>query len=302
MKGEMVRRLGPAAALALCGGCASLVVNAAADALSGTGDVFASDDDPQLVRQALPFALKAGEGLLQEEPEHTGLLLTLAAGFTQYAYAFVQADAEALDVTDPKAAEAIFARTRRLYARAREYGLRALEVRHPGFRAAFEADRDAAVAALSTGDVPFVYWTAAAWAALIAISKRDLAVVAGLRDMETLMTRALALDEAFDSGAIHELFISYDAGRPEGAGGGVARARQHFERSLQLCDGKKVGPLVSWAATVSVGAQDRAEFETLLERVLSFDVDQAPRFRLANSIAQERARRLMARADDLFVE
>jgi hypothetical protein len=298
----VLRRLGPAAALVLSTGCAGLVTNAAADALSNAGAAYASDDDPQLVREALPFALKAGEGLLLEEPQHTGLLLALAAGFTQYAHAFVQADAEALDVTDPRAAEAIFARTRGLYSRARDYGLRALEVRHPGFRAALEADRDAAVAALAAEDVPFLYWTAAAWAALINISKRDLAVVAGVPSMETLMTRALVLDETFDSGAIHEFFISYDGGRLEASRGGVARARQHFERSMQLCDGKKVGPLVAWAETVAVGAQDRAEFEAMLERALSFDVDRAPRFRLANRIAQEHARRLMARADDLFVE
>jgi hypothetical protein len=52
------------------------------------------------VGQALPFSLKLVEGLLAESPEHRGLLLTAASGFTQYAYIYVQQDAEMLEKQD----------------------------------------------------------------------------------------------------------------------------------------------------------------------------------------------------------
>src|SRR2546427_12543180 len=83
------------ASLAFCA-CSrrALASKAMADALSGTGSGFASDDDPELVREAVPFALKTMESLLPEQPEHVGLLTALASGFTQYGYAFVQQDAD----------------------------------------------------------------------------------------------------------------------------------------------------------------------------------------------------------------
>src|SRR5690349_8134336 len=68
------------------GGCVSQIAsNGLADALSGTGDTFASDDDPQLIREAAPFSLKLMESVLAETPRHRGLLTTTSRSFTEYA-------------------------------------------------------------------------------------------------------------------------------------------------------------------------------------------------------------------------
>src|ERR1041385_2937044 len=107
-------------------------LNQAADALAGSGTAFASDDDPDLIRAAAPFSLKLMESLLAENPRHPGLLAAAASGFTQYAYAFVQQDEDEAEPRDLTAAEALRARANRLYLRAKGYGLRGLEVRHPG--------------------------------------------------------------------------------------------------------------------------------------------------------------------------
>jgi predicted anti-sigma-YlaC factor YlaD len=48
--------------------------------------------------------------------------------------------------------------------------------------------------------------------------------------------------------------------------------------------------------------QDRAEFASLLKRALDVDVDARPEWRLANLVAQRRARWLQTRVDQLFVE
>ena len=65
-------------------GCSiqKFAVNKLGDALSDSGSTYASDDDPQLVADALPFSLKLMESLLEQSPEHTGLLLACASGFT----------------------------------------------------------------------------------------------------------------------------------------------------------------------------------------------------------------------------
>ena len=48
--------------------------------------------------------------------------------------------------------------------------------------------------------------------------------------------------------------------------------------------------------------QDRAEFESLLEKAMAVDLDAAPEQRLANLIAQRKARFLLDNADELFLE
>ena len=284
-------------------GCRSIAVGAMADAVSGSGGVYGKDPDPELVKAAVPFGLKTMEGLLQEKPTHEGLLTSLASGFTQYGYAFVQQDAEAAEIEGRNAeARTGRERARGLYLRAREYGLRGLEVRHAGLSASLRGVKgaEAALAAATREDVPLLYWTAAAWGAAIAAGKDRMDLVAELPAPVAMMRRALALDETFDDGAIHEFFVAYEASRSEAQGGGPAVARMHYQRALAISGGKKLAAHVSFAESVLVQSQDRAEFTRLLREVLQADPAVEPRLTLSNVLAQRRARLLLAHLDDLF--
>ncbi len=269
--------------------------------MSSGGQIFSADDDPELVREAVPFALKAEEYVLAQEPSHRGLLTSLSRGFTQYASAFVLQDA--LEEKDRESADAGVERARRLFLRAKEYGMRGLEAAHPGFAKRLFADPKGAAEMANREDVPLLFWTSASWSLLISLSGDDPHMLADLPRPEALMRRALALQEDYDHGAIHEYFIAFEGGRPEAMGGSLAKARRHFERSLELGGGRKISPLVTFAETVSVRAQNREEFLRLLSRALSFDArGEAPEFRLANLLAQRKARWLAGRVDDLFLE
>lgn len=284
-------------------GCSprAYVLGRVADGISDGGEVFATDDDPDLVREAVPFALKAEEALLEHQPDHRGLLSSLCRGFTQYASAFVWQDA--LEEEDLVRAAAGRKRAGRLFLRAKEYGLRSLEAAHPGFRERLGKDPGGAVSMTGRRDVTLLFWTAASWSLAIAASGGDPAMLADLSRCESLMRRALALEEDFDHGAIHEYFIAFEGGRPEAMGGSLARARNHFERAMELGGGKRLSPMVTFAETVSVRTQNRKEFLALLARVLAFDArGEAPESRLANLLAQRKARWLAGRVDDLFLE
>jgi len=288
----------------LAAGCSinRYAVNKLGDALAGSGTTFASDDDPELVGQAIPFSLKLMESLLATAPEHRGLLLAAASGFTQYAYAYVQQQADSLEDPDPARATELRARARRLYLRARNYGLRGLEARHAGFAARLRADPRAAVGAATVTDVPGLYWTAAAWGAAIAVSKDQPDLVADQPLVEALIDRALELDERYDDGAIHGFLISYELSRQGARGDPIERARAHFDRVVSLTGGQLASPYVSLAEGVSVSRQDRREFESLLHQALAIDPDAKPEWRLVNIIMQRRARWLLSRADQLFLE
>ena len=278
-----------------------MAVNKVGDALAGGGTTFASDEDPELVKAAVPFSLKLMESLLNENPRHEGLLLASATGFTQYGYAFVQEDADEMEDKDLVAAEEMRGRARRLYLRARNYGLRGLEVRHKRFEKALRANAKTVVSAANAKDVPLLYWTAISWAAAISLSKDNPDLIAELPCVEAMMNRALALNEAFDYGAIHVYFITYEMSRSGGTGDPATRSRQHFERALALSGGQQAGPMVSFAEAVCVQKQDLKGFETLLHQALAIYPDLKPEWRLANLVMQRRAKWLLSRTDQLFL-
>lgn len=273
----------------------------AADALAQSGSTFASDDDPELVQAAAPFSLKLMESLLVETPNHVGLLTAAASGFTQYAYAFVQQEADELEAQDLAAAEAKRARARRLYLRAQRYGLRGLEVKHAGFAKALLANPKLTVHAATKADVPLLYWTAAAWASAISLAKDNPELVGQIPAMEALIDRALELDESYGDGAIHAFLISYEMSRPGVPGDAAARAREHFERAVKITAGKDASPFVALAEAVTIQKQDVKEFESLLARALAIDPRADPERRLVNTVMQRRARWLLSRKADLFL-
>ncbi len=288
----------------LGGGCSvkRFAVNRVGNALAGSGTTFASDDDPELIRQAAPFSLKLMESVLADTPRHRELLLATTRGFTQYAYAFVQLDADETEPRDVAAAEAMRTRARRLYLRARDYGLRGLEVNHPGFGRALQEDPKTAVRVTKRRDVPLLYWTAASSGAAIAVSKNRPELVADQPQVEAMIDRALELDESFEDGAIHVFLISYEMARRGVAGNAAERARKHFERAMELSGGQLASPLVAYAEDVCVQQQNRAEFTSLLQQALAIDVNARPHWRLENLIMQQRAQWLLSRTDELFVE
>jgi len=288
------------ALLAVAPGCSvrQMAASSIGDALAGGGDAYAADDDIDLIGAATPFGLKTIESLLGTVPEHRGLLLAAARGFTQYAYVWVQMPAEEMEEHDVRAAYAQHARARRLYLRARDYGLRGLGLT----REAMRADPAAALSRATREDVPLLYWTALAWGAAISLSKDDPAIIAGLPAVDALVRRAAELDIDWDSGALRSFLIGYELNRPNAARDAVALARRHFERAVELSGGQQAGPYVSLAESVAVARRDRREYESLLRQALAVDPDRRPEWRLANLVMQRRARWLLARAGTQFPE
>jgi predicted anti-sigma-YlaC factor YlaD len=279
----------------------TMAVNRLGDALAGGGTTWSSDDDPDLIGEALPFSLKLMESLLAESPAHRGLLLATASGFTQYSYGWVQQEAEFAEDDDFETAEYLRQRARRLYLRARDYGLRGLEVRYPGIGGELRMNAPAAAARLRRDDVPLAYWTAASWALAISLSKDQPALLADLPAVEALIDRAVVLDESWESGALHSFLISYESARAGVAGDPAERARTHFERAVELSRGMMASPYVSYAEAVAIPAGDLEAFQRLTDAALAVDVDAAPEWRLQNTIAQRRAEWLRSRLDRLFL-
>lgn len=285
-------------------GCATMkrvAINKLGDSLAASGTTFASDDDVELVGQAVPFSLKLIESLLAESPNHAGLLAAAARGFTQYANVYVHQDADVIETQSLEKASALRARARRLYLRARDYGLRGLDVRHRAFSQTLRRDSKAAIRVARRADVPLLYWTAASWGLAISLSKDTPDLIADQPLVQDLIDRAFELDPDFDAGAIHGFLISYELARPGAGGDATVRARHHFDREVALTKGQLASPFVSFAEAVAVPSQDRATFDALLERALAIDADARPEWRLANLVMQRRARWLLSREADLFI-
>ena len=276
-----------------------MAVKTVANTLAQSGDVFSRDNDPELVRDSLPFALKLYESLLESVPNHAPLLIATCSAFTEYSYAFVQTDADILGNEHHDQVVALNDRALRLYLRGRDYCLRAMEVRFPGITTKLMSDPEAALKKAEKKDVPMLYWTAASWGAAVSLAIDKPDIVVDFPTVRALADRALALDETWNKGAIEELMITLDS-LPDALGGNADRARQHFTRAVALQQGLSPGPYVALAEGVSVPAQNREEYERLLHQAVAIDPEKDPSNRLATLITERRARALLDQVDTRF--
>jgi predicted anti-sigma-YlaC factor YlaD len=285
-------------------GCSvrKFAVNKLGDSLASSGTTFASDDDPDFVGQAVPFSLKLIEGLLAESPNHRGLLFAATSGFTQYSYVWVQEPADEIEFADLEKSMALRIRARNLYLRARDYGLRGIAAKHPNFAATLRDNPQVAFRSTRKADVPLLYWTAVSWGAAISLSKDHPEIVAEQPQVEAMIDRAYELDPDFDHGVIDQFLISYEAARQGGKGDFAERCKLHFDRAVRLSNSQLASPYVSFAESVSIQKQNRHEFEDLLHQALAVDPNTRPEWRLSNRIMQRRARWLLAREEELFLE
>ena len=282
-------------------GCSlrSMAVNAIVPTLANP-DVYRSEEDPELVRDALPFLLKTIESILDSEPEQDQALVFACTGFTLYGAAFLQVDADLAEWDDYGRALALRDRAASYYVRARNYCRRSLELRYEGIAEGLRQDPTTALAQADADDVEVLYLLGAAWGLAIS-NTMSPGLVADLPAVRALLARALELDEDYERGALHGALIILES-LPAEIGGSPERARDHFDRAVELSSGLDASAYVNFATGVLQPAEERAEWERMLRQALAIDPDEDIRLRLLNLVSQRRAQSLLDHADDLFFD
>lgn len=282
-----------------------MAMNMVADSLTGggSGNVFTSDNDPELVGDALPFAIKMYESLMASIPGHSGLQVQTGSMYIMYANAYLQTPASMLKNTELNRKETLLARARNLYLRGRDILLEDLEGKYPGFRSELaEKPHSRAVKKCSSGDVASLYWAAAGWVAAYAIDPFDMKLGLTVPQAEALMQRVLELDPGFGNGSIHDFYILYYGSLPEYMGGNADKAREHFRHSVSVSKGISTSPYLSLATTVCIKQQRLDEFRKLLGMALDINPEKNRENRLVTILNQRRARWLLQNQEDFFLE
>jgi predicted anti-sigma-YlaC factor YlaD len=260
-----------------------LALNKAAGMLSASSgnDVFARDNDPELVGDALPFALKLYESLLGSVPDHQGLRLRTGSLYIMYANAFLQTPADMMPRAEMSRKDVLLKRAKNLYLRGRDILLAGLEKKNPLLRA--------------------LYWTAAGWVAAYALDPMDMQLGITLPQAAALMEQVGRLNPRFDPPSVLGFYILYYGSIPDYMGGDLRKARDYFQKAVAASSGRDTSAYIALATTASLKDQSVREFTSLLQKVLDFDPDSAPENRLVNILNRRKARWLLDHIDDFFL-
>ena len=270
-----------------CGTSKTMTVASTATLLEEVASASYKQSDLRLIREGMPSYLMLIDGMVEAVPENKKLLITAAQSYASYASAFIQDEDKAYAVT--------------LYAKARSYALRALE--QNGFENPVSREFDdfeSGLQKMGKKDVPYLFWAASCWGGWISLNRGSMQAMAELPRVIALMKRVLALDEAFYYGGAHLFMGILEASTPRIAGGDLRLARDHFLKAIALGEGKFLMAKVYFADYYAKKAFDRELFIATLEDVLKTSADIEVKLTLLNSVAHNKARKMIMEADDYF--
>jgi len=279
-------------------------MNKVADALasSESSTVFTGDNDPELVGDALPFAIKLYETLMVSNPKHLGLKLNTGSIYIMYANAFLHSPADMLSEEEYKKQEFMIKRAKNLYLRGRNMILDALEIKYPGFVELLNNKNfKKALSPMKKTDISFLYWAGLGWMGAFSVDPFDMKLGLTLPGAAALSNKVEELDINFKNGAIHDFYILYYGSIPEYMGGDLKKARLHFQKAVEKSGGKLTSPFLSLATSVSVKEQNLKEFRMLLNKVIKIDPDADLENRLLNILNIRKAVWLLEHYDNFFL-
>ena len=280
------RSLALLSALWVLQGCASLVGSVTQNFANDLGTAILESDDPDMVRDGAPAYLILIDSLLAGNSENASLLEQSAELHSAYAGAFV---------AEPE-------RAKKLHLKAKMQVLQAacLSLEDGcGLDQRPYAEFATWVAAQQKDEVPLLYNVASIWAGWIQANSDDFMAIAELGRVKALMQRVVELDGGYANGNAHLYMGVFETLVPPGMGGRPEIGRQHFEQALDISGGLNLMVKVMYADQYARLMFERKLHDQLLQDVMAAEV-KAPGLTLMNTVAKERAQRLLDTADDYF--
>ena len=225
------------------------------------------------------------DGLISQSPDNVALLSAGAQLFALYGSRFAPPE-----------------RAATLTAKARRYGERAICLAHSPacqWQAADYARFAAELETVSKKDIGPLYSYAVSWLSHLDATSEDWTAVAELPWVEAVLERVLALDESYENGAVHGYLGILKSLRPPALGGRPEVAREHFERAIELSQGRDLSIKVEYARRYARLVFDQELHDRLLMEVLDAPVD-APLYTLFNVLAKQEAQSLLATSKEYF--
>jgi tetratricopeptide (TPR) repeat protein len=276
--------------LLIFSGCSikQMVIRQMEPILQESSKALYEESDLQLAEQALSANLKLVEGLLKNDPQNEELLLLLAQGYAGYALGFVE------DVNPERA--------KVFYLRARNFAMRVLQ-KDKAFLNAEQSSLEELTKVINTYDVSKVaalFWAGFAGAGYINLDLGNPMALMDLPKIQLYMDRVETLDPSFYYGAVYLYQGSVLGMKPIIMGGNPEKAKEYFEKNLELNHRKFLLAYIYMAKYYAAKVLDERLFDQYLKVVDDAPVDILPEMTLISQIAKRKAKLLIESKENIF--
>ena len=187
-----------------------------------------------------------------------------------------------------------------IFNEAKNLVLSILEETHPEFESWINGKTDIT---FSKDDIFDLYWLAASYGGAIKSSRGDPFELVNIPAVGKLLKTAIKLEPEWGRGTLYSAMMSYTSSRPDLSSDMLMdSANYYFEKAVSASDSLDASPFMTYAESIHKPFQNRAGYINKLNFVINMDAKKDTQFELSNIIAQKRAKWLLSKTDETFLE
>ncbi|GIR89009.1 MAG: hypothetical protein CM15mP87_05010 [Candidatus Neomarinimicrobiota bacterium] len=218
----------------------------------------------------------------------------------EYGFGIIMEQASRLIDEDYSLAMTKYEQANKNFSEARDYGISIISKKYPNFKKWL--NKEASID-FNADDMNDIYWLAASIGGCISSSRGNPFELINLPNVGRLLRTGIDINPEWENGSFYSAMISFTTTRSD-LNEIMLRdsVDYYFDKAVLYSDGKDAGPYLTYAESIHKPFQERKNFVDKLNYVINMENKPNNEFELTNLLAKSRAKWLLARTDEYFLE
>ena len=219
----------------------------------------------------------------------------------EYAYGILMEKGDMLLDDDYQKSLKYYQKSNMIFKEAKHSSINLLSTRYPKFEEWLRNDYDIT---FHEEDIQDLYWLAAALGGTIQSSRgADPFALVYIPTIGKLLETSINLNQEWGNGKLYSAMMSYTTVRPDLNKDILDDSLNfYFEKAVEYSDSLDASIFVSYAESVHKPKQEKKEYIEKLNFVIEMDLEKGSQYEINNIISKRRARWLLSKTEDYFLE
>tara|TARA_Y100000813_G_scaffold179266_1_gene146887 strand:- start:191 stop:862 length:672 start_codon:yes stop_codon:yes gene_type:complete len=218
----------------------------------------------------------------------------------EYGFGIIMEQASRLIDEDYSKAMAKYEQANKIFSEARDSGISIMSKKYPSFNKWLNKETSID---FNADDMNDIYWLAASIGGCISSSRGDPFELINLPNVGRLLRTGIDINPEWGNGSFYSAMISFTTTRSD-LNEIMLRdsVNFYFDKAILYSNGKDAGPYLTYAESIHKPFQERKNFVDKLNYVINMENKPSNEFELTNLLAKSRAKWLLARTNEYFLE
>ena len=218
----------------------------------------------------------------------------------EYGFGIIMEQADRLIEDDYLEGLDQYKKANNVFNEAQDLGMLIMLEKYPEFNDWLQKD---AVIDLKKEDVSDMYWLAASIGGSVSSSRGDPFELINLPYVGRLLNKCIKIYPEWNNGSLYSAMMSFATSRSDLSEQMLRDSVDfYFNKAISYSNGMDAGPYLTYAESIHKTFQERKDFVDKLNYVMEMDVVRNSDYEMGNLVSKSRAKWLLSKTDEYFLE